>query len=60
VYTCLFAGRGHDIRTELAQDEQALNQKLSGIWTDRADRYSELRNVQKKHNKKIEMYFIGG
>jgi len=60
VYTCLFAGKGHDLRTELAQGEAALNQKLSEIWTGRADRYSELRSAQTKNNKKIEMYFIGG
>ena len=60
VYTCLFAGKGHDIRAALVQGEAALNQKLCEIWTDRADRYSELRNAQTKHNKKIEMYFIGG
>ncbi len=60
VYTCLFAGKGHDIRAELEQGEDALNQKLNKIWTSRADRYSELRHSQTKHNKKIEMYFIGG
>ena len=60
VYTCLFAGKGHDIREDLAQGEQALNQKLSEIWTNRADRYSELRNAQTRQSRKIEMYFIGG
>lgn len=60
VYTCLFAGKGHDIRTEIMQGEEALNQKLSGIWTNRADRYSELRHSEAKPGKKIEMYFIGG
>lgn len=60
VYTCLFAGKGHDIRTELMLGEEALNQKLSGIWTNRTDRYSELRHAQTKQGKKIEMYFIGG
>lgn len=60
VYTCLFAGKGHDIRAELEQGEDVLNQKLNKIWTDRADRYSELRHSQTKQNKKIEMYYIGG
>lgn len=60
VYTCLFAGKGHDIRAEMMQGEEALGQKLSGIWTHRADRYSELRQAQTKQSKKIEMYFIGG
>jgi GTP 3',8-cyclase len=60
VYTCLFAGKGHDIRAELAQSEEALNQRLAGIWTNRTDRYSEERHSQTKQSKKIEMYFIGG
>ena len=60
VYTCLFAGKGHDIRSELADGDVALNEKLSRLWMNRADRYSELRHAQAKQGKKIEMYFIGG
>jgi len=60
VYTCLFAGKGHDIRSELADGDVALNEKLSRLWMNRADRYSELRHAQAKPGKKIEMYFIGG
>ncbi len=60
VYTCLFASKGHDIRSELSQGDAALNEKLSSIWTNRADRYSELRRSQINQAKKIEMYFIGG
>lgn len=63
VYTCLFAGKGHDIRAELDQGQDSLSRKLGKIWLDRADRYSESRrqeNPRGKQNKKIEMYFIGG
>ena len=60
VYTCLFAGKGHDIRAELDQGQDSLDQKLIKIWTGRSDRYSELRHSETRHNKKIEMYFIGG
>ena len=60
VYTCLFAGKGHDIRAELDQGQDSLDQKLIKIWTDRSDRYSELRHSETRQNKKIEMYFIGG
>jgi GTP 3',8-cyclase len=60
VYTCLFAGKGHDIRAELMQGEEELIQRLAGIWTNRADRYSEQRHSQALQSKKIEMYFIGG
>lgn len=60
VYTCLFAGKGHDIRAELDQGQDSLDQKLTKIWTNRSDRYSELRHSKTQQNKKIEMYFIGG
>lgn len=60
VYTCLFAGKGHDIRAELVQGDEALSRKLHDIWSLRADRYSELRHSQTRQSKKIEMYFIGG
>ena len=60
VYTCLFAGKGHDIRAELDQDQDLLDQKLIKIWTNRSDRYSEVRHSKTQQNKKIEMYFIGG
>lgn len=60
VYTCLFAGKGHDIRAELDQGQDSLDQKLIKIWTNRSDRYSELRHSKTQQNKKIEMYFIGG
>ena len=60
VYTCLFAGMGHDIRTELDQGQESLNQRLLKIWTNRSDRYSEARHSQTKQDRKIEMYFIGG
>src|SRR6185437_9453434 len=42
LYTCLFAVRGHDLRTPLragATDEE-LAETLRGVWTARTDRYS--------------------
>jgi cyclic pyranopterin phosphate synthase len=45
LYTCLFAERGHDLRSPLrhgATDAQ-LTAVLRGIWGARADRYSQLR-----------------
>jgi cyclic pyranopterin phosphate synthase len=45
LYTCLFAERGHDLRTPLrdgATDAQ-LAGRLREIWGARADRYSQLR-----------------
>ncbi|MCH7958609.1 MAG: GTP 3',8-cyclase MoaA [Candidatus Hydrogenedentes bacterium] len=65
LYTCLFASTGADLRTLLraeATDEELLKEVV-GIWTRRADRYSELRASgtqlgAKLH--KVEMYQIGG
>jgi GTP 3',8-cyclase len=62
-YTCLFATSGLDLRTPLregAQDDDLLD-LISDTWTQRQDRYSELRSSIQEHPiKKIEMYYIGG
>jgi cyclic pyranopterin phosphate synthase len=62
LYTCLFAARGHDLRAPLrlgAPDEELVEQ-LRGIWTNRTDRYSELRTAKTASLPKIEMSYIGG
>ncbi len=63
LYTCLFAERGHDLKTALragASDEE-LTATIRGAWLERADRYSELRATAHEHPmKKVEMYYIGG
>src|SRR5947208_1964570 len=48
LYTCLFAGAGHDLRGPLraGATDQALREQISAIWARRADRYSEQRNRQ--------------
>jgi cyclic pyranopterin phosphate synthase len=62
LYTCLFATTGHDLRAlvrgEAGDDEIAA--ALSGIWRDRADRYSELRSSATPDLPKVEMSYIGG
>jgi len=61
LFTCLFASRGHDLRGPLragASDEE-LRELISGVWTGRDDRYSELRALH-GNEQKIEMYYIGG
>jgi cyclic pyranopterin phosphate synthase len=64
VYTCLFATSGHDLRALVRDgaDDEALDRAVEGIWTPRADRYSELRaahgNAGSLH--KVEMSYIGG
>jgi cyclic pyranopterin phosphate synthase len=62
LYTCLFATTGHDLRAPLrggASDEE-ISTAISGIWSRRADRYSEIRTSQTARLPKIEMSYIGG
>ena len=65
LYTCLFAGTGHDLRGLLraGASDQALREHIAAIWTRRADRYSERRTRQTSRNKvsrKAEMSYVGG
>lgn len=61
LYTCLFAATGTDLRAALAQGEDALVDRVSALWTRRADRYSELRDLPSARNRKhVEMFLIGG
>ena len=60
LYTCLFAGEGHALRPMLQQGDAALADQLAGLWTQRADRYSELRGSGTRPRKHVEMFLIGG
>jgi len=61
VYTCLFAGEGHDLKPILAQnDDAALRDFMMRIWQVREDRYSETRTQVVTLRPKVEMSFIGG
>ena len=60
LFTCLFAAHGHDLRSMLrhgASDEW-IARVLSGIWSTRDDRYSELRG--QVDTSKAEMSYLGG
>jgi cyclic pyranopterin phosphate synthase len=62
LYTCLFATGGHDLRALLrngASDDD-LHAAIGKVWTQRADRYSEIRTEKTIPLKKIEMSYIGG
>jgi cyclic pyranopterin phosphate synthase len=62
LYTCLFATRGHDLRSLLrsgASDAELLI-AIRGIWHTRDDRYSELRSLETVDLPKVEMSYIGG
>jgi len=62
LYTCLFATRGHDLRTLLrnGSTDEDLVAQLIGIWAKRKDRYSELRTAKTPDLPKVEMSYIGG
>ncbi|WP_039042696.1 GTP 3',8-cyclase MoaA [Sporosarcina sp. ZBG7A] len=65
LFTCLFASEGFDVRAlirEGATDEE-LAAAVTGVWENRADRYSDERTeqtVKNRKNKKINMSYIGG
>ncbi|MFZ4451138.1 GTP 3',8-cyclase MoaA [Salibacterium aidingense] len=64
LYTCLFAEHGHDLRALLRHNKaggETLEDRLTSIWQQRRDRYSEERTEETVRNrKKIEMSYIGG
>jgi GTP 3',8-cyclase len=62
LYTCLFATQGHDLRALVrsgATDEE-ITHSIAALWTERTDRYSDLRSEATAGLHKIEMSFIGG
>jgi len=65
LYTCLFATRGLDLRAPLragASDAELL-ELLRSAWSQRADRYSEMRSELRGSEaplRKVEMHYIGG
>jgi cyclic pyranopterin phosphate synthase len=62
LYTCLFASQGHDLRALLREgaSDLQLATAIARVWTEREDRYSELRSSQTAGLPKIEMSYIGG
>ena len=62
LFTCLFAARGHDLRTLLraGADDAEVVEHLRAIWTVRDDRYSELRTAAGSRGDRVEMSRIGG
>ena len=62
LYTCLFAATGTDLRAPLraGADDAELETLIRGIWTQRTDRYSELRSAETAGRERVEMSYIGG
>ncbi|AOH53898.1 cyclic pyranopterin phosphate synthase [Peribacillus muralis] len=63
LYTCLFNGKGHDLKSMLRSDmtDGELTHFIISMWNERDDRYSDERSAGTvKEQEKIEMSFIGG
>jgi len=66
LFLCLFATRGHDLRTLLRNgaSDADITSALAGVWGARDDRYSELRAGQAADTstgeRRVEMHYIGG
>ena len=63
LFTCLFAAHGTDLRNLLRDslvDDKDIRQAIQTVWTERTDRYSEMRTLSTAHVSKVEMSHIGG
>jgi cyclic pyranopterin phosphate synthase len=63
LYTCLFATHGTDFRQLLRNgaSDTELDTAITGVWSKREDRYSEIRTSQTiEIGRKVEMSYIGG
>lgn len=62
LFTCLFAGMGHDLKSRIRQgtSDGELCEFMASLWQQRNDRYSEIRSSATFHTQKVEMSFIGG
>lgn len=62
LYTCLFAGKGFDLRGLLRQgaDDATLGQALDSVWRNRDDQYSRIRSAATTRLPRVEMSHIGG
>jgi GTP 3',8-cyclase len=62
LYTCLFTGKGYDLREPLrsgASDEE-MRGLIQRLWSARDDRYSEQRAEMTAPARKAEMSLLGG
>ncbi len=62
LFTCLFANHGTELRDFLRSgaSDESLVEKISAVWKERADRYSEIRSSVSAITPKIEMSRVGG
>jgi cyclic pyranopterin phosphate synthase len=62
LFTCLFATAGHELKPMLrggASDDEIYD-VITAIWSQRDDRYSDIRSAQTAKLEKVEMSYIGG
>ena len=61
-HTCLFSGQGVDLRPLLggARDPDILTERIRSSWSERQNRYSEIRGQPDGTESKLEMYHLGG
>ena len=62
LYTCLFATRGHDLRSLLRSgaSDTDIAAFVRTVWRRRTDRYSEIRSAETIALDKVEMSRVGG
>ena len=61
LFTCLFASTGRDLREWLVESDGELATRVGGLWSRRADRYSELRAEREAAaGARVEMFRMGG
>lgn len=62
LYTCLFASDGFDLRAPMrgGASDTEIAALIRGLWTVRADRYSEERTEETTRQPRVEMSYIGG
>lgn len=62
LYTCLFAIKGHDIKSLMrnGSSDKEIAQSIIDLWKEREDRYSLIRSENTTDLPKVEMSFIGG
>lgn len=62
LHTCLFSEAGTDLRAHLrnGSDDETLKEVIRSAWTERKDRYSEIRSSLSQTPQKTEMSVLGG
>jgi cyclic pyranopterin phosphate synthase len=62
LFTCLFGSGKLDLRAMMrggASDDE-LRQAISGVWSARRDRYSEVMRGSDSNEQRAEMSYLGG